>query len=55
MKAVSKSTAVHFWTPWVDEEFEKKHEYAPGSFGPVYGFQLRHFGGEYGDGKTGKY
>jgi thymidylate synthase len=40
----------NIWTPWVDPEFEKKHGYVPGSFGPVYGFQLRHFGGEYGDG-----
>ncbi|MCK9458418.1 MAG: thymidylate synthase [Proteobacteria bacterium] len=38
------------WTPWVDHDFEKKHGFIPGSFGPVYGFQLRHFGGEYGDG-----
>lgn len=42
------------WNPWVDEEFEKKHGYAPGSFGPVYGFQLRHFGGYYGNGIGGK-
>lgn len=41
------------WNPWVDEEFEKKHGYAPGSFGPVYGFQLRHFGGYYGNGIGG--
>jgi len=40
------------WNPWVDEEFEKKHGYAPGSFGPVYGFQLRHFGGDYADGRS---
>lgn len=39
-----------FWTPWVDEEFEKKHGFVPNSFGPVYGFQLRHFGGFYGNG-----
>ena len=36
-----------FWTPWVSEEFEKKHGFAPGQLGPVYGFQLRHFGGDY--------
>lgn len=41
------------WDPWVDPEFEKKHGYAPGSFGPVYGFQLRHFGGYYGNGIGG--
>lgn len=40
----------NIWTPWVDEEFEKKHDYAPGSFGPIYGFQLRHFGGNYNRG-----
>lgn len=45
-----------FWTPWVDEEWEKAHHYEPGSFGPVYGFNLRHFGGNYNKGihdKTG--
>lgn len=41
---------VNIWTPWVSEEFEKEHNYVPGSFGPVYGFNLRHFGGYYGDG-----
>jgi thymidylate synthase len=44
----------NIWTPWVDEEFEKKHGYAPGCFGEVYGFQLRHFGGYYGDGVGGE-
>jgi thymidylate synthase len=43
----------NFWTPWVDSDFEKKHGFAPGSFGPVYGFQLRHFGGYYGNGIGG--
>ena len=43
----------NIWTPWVDPEFEKKHGYAPGCFGPVYGFQLRHFGGHYGNGIGG--
>ena len=43
----------NIWTPWVDVEFEKKHGYAEGSFGPVYGFQLRHFGGAYGNGIGG--
>ncbi len=50
-----KKLGASFWTPWVDAEFEKKHGFAEGSFGPVYGFQLRHFGGEYGDGTPGKY
>lgn len=40
------------WSPWVDPEFEKKHGYVPGALGPIYGFQLRHFGGEYGDGSS---
>ena len=43
----------NIWTPWVDAEFEKKHGYAEGCFGPTYGFQLRHFGGYYGDGAGG--
>lgn len=42
----------NIWTPWVDEEFEKKNGYVPTALGPIYGFQLRHFGGEYGDGDT---
>ncbi len=41
----------NFWTPWVDDAFEKKHGFAEGAFGPVYGFQLRHFGGFYGTGE----
>jgi thymidylate synthase len=41
------------WDSWVDPAFEAKHGYAPGSFGPVYGFQLRHFGGWYGNGIGG--
>ncbi len=43
----------NFWNPWVDKEFEEKHGYAEGAFGPVYGFQLRHFGGHYGNGIGG--
>jgi thymidylate synthase len=42
------------WSSWVDDEFCKKHGYAQGSFGPVYGFQLRHFGGYYGNGIGGR-
>lgn len=41
----------NIWTPWVDSEFEKKHGFVEGAFGPVYGFQLRHFGGYYGNGE----
>jgi thymidylate synthase len=40
----------NFWTPWVDHEWEKKLGYDEDAFGPVYGFQLRHFGGFYGTG-----
>lgn len=43
----------NIWTPWVDKEFEKKHGFVEGAFGPVYGFQMRYFGGEYGDGDRG--
>ena len=43
----------NFWNPWVDREFEKKYGFAEDSFGPVYGFQLRHFGGYYGNGIGG--
>lgn len=39
-----------FWTPWVDHEWEKKYGYSEDTFGPVYGFQLRHFGGNYNKG-----
>ena len=49
-----KALGADFWTPWVDEEFEKKHGFAPGCLGPVYGFQLRHFGGYYGNGNRNK-
>lgn len=45
-----KKVGCNFWTPWVDHEWEKKHGFADEQFGPVYGFQLRHFGGSYGDG-----
>lgn len=36
-----------FWDKWRDPEFEAKHDYNPGDLGPVYGFQLRHFGADY--------
>lgn len=45
-----QALGANIWNPWVDAEFEKKHGYVAGSFGPVYGFQLRHFGGYYGSG-----
>lgn len=49
-----QALGANIWTPWVDAEFEKKHGYAEGCFGPVYGFQLRHFGGDYGNGIGGQ-
>ena len=49
-----QALGANIWSPWVDSEFEKKHGYAEGSFGPVYGFQLRHFGGFYGNGIGGE-
>jgi thymidylate synthase len=42
-----------FWTPWVNDDFERRNGYAEGSLGPIYGFQLRHFGGAYGNGIGG--
>ena len=48
-----QALGANIWSPWLDSEFEKKHGYAEGSFGPVYGFQLRHFGGYYGNGIGG--
>lgn len=45
-----KKLGCNFWTPWISKEFEEKNNFIEGSFGPVYGFQLRHFGGDYGYG-----
>ncbi len=42
-----KALGCNFWTPWVDEKFTDKHHFESEVFGPVYGFQLRHFGGSY--------
>lgn len=39
------------WSPWRSEEFEKKQGYIEGALGPIYGFQLRHFGGDYFSGQ----
>jgi thymidylate synthase len=49
----------NFWTPWVDLEnpenraFYERTKLKPPLLGPVYGFQLRHFGGQYGNGLGG--
>ncbi len=40
----------NFWTPWVDPEWAKSKGFVEDAFGPIYGFQLRYFGGRYGDG-----
>lgn len=45
-----KKLGCNFWTPWVDHDFEKKHGFQEETFGPVYGFQLRYFGGDYNNG-----
>lgn len=45
-----QTLGANIWTPWVSKDFEEKHGYVEGSFGKIYGYQLRHFGGEYGDG-----
>lgn len=50
-----KKLGCNFWTPWVDYEFEKKHGFEEETFGPVYGFQLRYFGGNYNKGVHGNY
>jgi thymidylate synthase len=39
----------NIWVPWVSSELEKKHGYDESEFGPIYGFQLRHFGANYKD------
>jgi len=42
-----KELGCNFWTPWVDEQFTRSNFFEDDVFGPVYGFQLRHFGGSY--------
>jgi thymidylate synthase len=37
------------WTPWVDKDFEDRNNYFDGELGPIYGFNLRHFGAPYND------
>lgn len=42
-----------FWSRWCDEndpkyrELRERFNYKPGEFGPIYGYQLRSFGGNY--------
>ena len=45
-----KELGCKFWTPWVDHDWEKQHHFVEDVFGPVYGFNLRHFGGNYNKG-----
>jgi thymidylate synthase len=52
-----KKLGCNFWTPWADSEahpdnkaFYERTGFAEGYLGPVYGFQMRHFGGKYGHG-----
>lgn len=50
-----KELGCGFWTPWVDKEFEARHSFVPGALGPLYGFQLRHFDGNYNHGIEDNY
>ncbi len=45
-----RSLGSKIWDLWSNEEFEKENGYEKGSLGPLYGFQLRHFGGNYNKG-----
>jgi thymidylate synthase len=53
----------NFWTPWVDpansenKAFYERTGFPPNYLGPVYGWQMRHFGGDYLGyvAKNGKY
>ncbi len=42
----------NIWTPWAEKYAKDGRALFPGDLGPIYGFQLRHFGGKYSpDGK----
>ncbi len=45
----------NIWSKWRSEEFERKHGYIEGALGPIYGFQLRYFGGQYGTGSQNEW
>lgn len=51
---ILQNNNVHIWDKNA-EDFEKSGLYEPNDLGPVYGFQWRHFGGEYIDCKTPPY
>lgn len=40
----------HIWDEWDDRDWQRSKGYVDGCLGPVYGFQMRHFGGNYGNG-----
>ena len=44
-----ESMGSNIWSAWKDKDFEKKNNYDDGDLGPVYGWQLRHFGADYGN------
>lgn len=48
-----KAYGCEYWTPWTDEKWAKAKNFNKNCFGPTYGFQLRHFNGEYGNGIGG--
>ena len=35
------------WSAWRDKKFDQENGYNDGELGPIYGFQFRHFGGDY--------
>lgn len=35
------------WSAWKDKDFEIKNSYNDGDLGPIYGWNFRHFGGDY--------
>jgi len=45
-----RALGCNYWTPWVKPEWAAGHGFISESFGPVYGFQLRHFGGNFYNG-----
>lgn len=42
-----ESMGSKIWSAWKNKEFEKRNNYLDGELGPIYGFQFRHFGGDY--------
>lgn len=49
-KTLVEEFGCNYWTPWTqDEEFYRRTGVPTGFFGPIYGFQLRHYGADYLD------